>query len=290
MRLLGDDVLRSGRRHPRAEDHVRHAVGDHRRSRRPGPDDRAPRIANPRPIARLEERTRHPRRVDRDIRRYRGRGSRRQEVRSRPPECSSHSPLCCSGCRPARWWAVTGSAHPARNRPLPADAVLRGCLQGLGLLKADVARDGWTHEMVGRALTVFRDRRRGRARAARGPDDGRSRCRRRGPGSSRSGRGFCPASVRSSRRRPPLTPSPGSWPTARRRNRAPRMALGEIRESLLVFNAAHYSRNGELDIAALDAALENGETALRRMRFATRWPVRTADALAKSVGRRGAAA
>ena len=68
-----------------------------------------------------------------------------------------------------------------------------------------------------------------------------------------------------------------------------RMALGEIRESLLVFNAAHYRRNGQLDVTALDAALDHGETALRRVRLSTRWPVRAADALAKSVGRRGAA-
>ena len=52
------DVLRSGRRHPRAEDHVRHAFGDQRRSRRPGSGDCAPRVADARPIARLEERTR----------------------------------------------------------------------------------------------------------------------------------------------------------------------------------------------------------------------------------------
>ena len=76
---------------------------------------------------------------------------------------------------------------------------------------------------------------------------------------------------------------------ARRRPRALRMALDEIRESLLVFNAAHYRRNGQLDISALDTALARGETALRRIRFTTRWPVRTADALVKSVGRRGAA-
>jgi len=69
-----------------------------------------------------------------------------------------------------------------------------------------------------------------------------------------------------------------------------RMALDEIRESLIVFNAAHYRRNGQLDVTSLDAALDQGETALRRMRFSARWPVRTADALAKSVGSRGGTA
>ena len=45
---------------------------------------------------------------------------------------------------------------PTKKHPLPADAVLRGCLEGLGLLKSDVAREGWTDEMVGRALTLLR--------------------------------------------------------------------------------------------------------------------------------------
>jgi len=178
---------------------------------------------------------------------------------------------------------------PAKKRPLPAHAVLRGCLQGVGLLKSDVAREGWTEEMVGRALTLFRIAGAvalGRRVAQTVVDrdvDGRT-----GQLKVRKGR--------LSRKRTLVSAPTTADAIARQlaNGTAPeprtRLALGEIRESLLVFNAAHYRRNGQLDVTALDAALDHGETALRRMRFSTRWPwpIRTADALVKSVGRRGA--
>jgi hypothetical protein len=180
---------------------------------------------------------------------------------------------------------------PAKKRSLPAHAVLRGCLQGLGLLKADVAREGWTDEMVGRALTLFRIAGAvalGRRVAQTVVDrdvDGRT-----GQLKVRKGR--------LSRKRTLVSAPTTADAIARQlaNGTAPgprtRMALDEIRESLIVFNAAHYRRNGQLDVTALDAALDHGETALRRMRFSTRWrwPIRTADALVKSVGRRGAEA
>jgi hypothetical protein len=177
---------------------------------------------------------------------------------------------------------------PAKKRSLPAHAVLRGCLQGVGLLKADVAREGWTDETVGRALTLFRIAGAvalGRRVAQTVVDrdvEGRT-----GQLKVRKGR--------LSRKRTLVSAPTTADAIARHlaNGTAPesriRMALGDIRESLLVFNAAHYRRNGQLDVTALDAALDHGEAALRRMRFSTRWPVRTADALVKSVGRRGAA-
>jgi len=177
---------------------------------------------------------------------------------------------------------------PTKKRPLPVDAVLRGCLQGLGLLKSDVAREGWTDEMVGRALTLLRiagavalGRRVAQTMVDRDVE-GRT-------GQLKVRKGIL------SRKRALVSASTTADAISRQlaNGMAPaprtRMALGEIRESLLVFNAAHYRRNGQLDITALDAALDHGETALRRVRFATRWSVRTADALVKSIGRRGAA-
>jgi hypothetical protein len=56
-----------------------------------------------------------------------------------------------------------------------------------------------------------------------------------------------------------------------------------------VFSAARYSRNGHLDTSALDAALDNGAAAIRRLRVTKLWPVRKADALAKSVSELGGA-
>lgn len=177
---------------------------------------------------------------------------------------------------------------PPKKHPLPADAVLRGCLEGLGLLKSDVAREGWTDEMVGRALTLLRiagavalGRRVAQTMVDRDVE-GRT-------GQLKVRKGIL------SRKRALVSASTTADAISRQlaNGMAPaprtRMALGEIRESLHVFNAAHYRRNGQLDITALDAALDHGETALRRVRLSTRWPVRAADALVKSIGWRGAA-
>lgn len=177
---------------------------------------------------------------------------------------------------------------PTKKRPLPAAAVLRGCLQGLGLLKSDVAREGWTEEMVGRALTLFRIA----GAVALGRRVAQTMVDRDVEG--RTGQLKVRKGILSRKRTLVSAPTTADAIARQLANgMAPeprtRMSLGEIRESLLVFNAAHYRRNGQLDSTALDAALDHGETAVRRMRFSTRWPVRTVDALVKSVGRRGAA-
>ena len=177
---------------------------------------------------------------------------------------------------------------PTKRRPLPAAAVLRGCLQGLGLLKSDVAREGWTDEMVGRALALLRIA----GAVALGRRVAQTTVDRDVEGRT----GQLKVRKRILSRKRTLVSAPTTADAIARQlanGTAPaprlRMALGEIRESLLVFNAAHYKRNGQFDITALDTALARGETALRRLRFTKRWPVRAADALAKSVGRRGAA-
>ena len=63
--------------------------------------------------------------------------------------------------------------------------------------------------------------------------------------------------------------------------------LEGIRESLRVFSAARYGRNGNLNAELLDQALEEGGNALRRLRVAALWPVRTAGAPAKSAAALG---
>ena len=55
-----------------------------------------------------------------------------------------------------------------------------------------------------------------------------------------------------------------------------------MQESLNTFRAARYGRNGQLDTAALDAAFERGTDALKKLRVANLWPVRTAGALART--------
>ena len=98
-------------------------------------------------------------------------------------------------------------------------------------------------------------------------------------------KGILLASARSFRRRPPLAPSQAAGRRRRPRQPRTRVALGEIRESLLVFNAAHYRRNGQLDITAstplwLTAKRHCDACDSRRGgRFArrTRWSSRSAD-------------
>jgi hypothetical protein len=63
--------------------------------------------------------------------------------------------------------------------------------------------------------------------------------------------------------------------------------LEGIRESLRIFSAARYGRNPNLNAEVLDQALEDGGNALRRLRVAALWPVRTVDALAKSAAALG---
>lgn len=64
-----------------------------------------------------------------------------------------------------------------------------------------------------------------------------------------------------------------------------RMPLEELSESLRVFAAARYSRSGGLDVSALDAALDTGTRALRRLYAMIQWPARTADALSCAAAR-----
>ncbi len=65
--------------------------------------------------------------------------------------------------------------------------------------------------------------------------------------------------------------------------------LEDVLESLRAFETARYSRNGEVDAATLDSALDRAADVVARLRATTRWPARTAEAFAQTVGRlRGA--
>jgi len=176
-----------------------------------------------------------------------------------------------------------GQRAAAVARPLPLGTVLGGCLRGIGRLKSDVAREGWTPELAGRALTVFRIAGAvalGRPVAQTLVDidvpgrEGQLVLRK---GILRPRRALVSAPTRANATARPLANANGKGPGPRTQ-----AMLEDIRASLHVFNAVRYSRNGHVDTTALDAALDNGATAIRRLRFAKRWPVRTAGALAKS--------
>lgn len=180
---------------------------------------------------------------------------------------------------------------PAAAPTLPAGAVLRGCLRETARLKSEVARDGWTPERAGRALAAFRI---AGAVALERPvahtlvemtvqtREGQLTLRK---GIFRPKRALLSAPVTSDTiDRQRANGNPGI--AANAGNRSPGGRAGEtledIRKALLVFSTARYARNSHLDNVALDQALDDGHTAVRRLRFAMLRPVRAAEALAKS--------
>jgi hypothetical protein len=60
------------------------------------------------------------------------------------------------------------------------------------------------------------------------------------------------------------------------------VSLKQLGEALQVFGAARYGRDGQIDAAALDSALHEGASAVRRLRVNTLWPVRTVQSIARS--------
>jgi hypothetical protein len=172
---------------------------------------------------------------------------------------------------------------PAATRPLPAGFVLRGCLRAASRLREEVARDGWTGELAGRALTVFRI---ASAIALGRPvsqdivdlhvaaRDGQLALRK---GLLRPKHAVVSTSTTPGTIARALSHGSGAGPNPRTQ-----VLLAELRESLVVLRAARYGRDGRLDTTALDTALERGTSALKKLRVATLWPMRTAGALAKS--------
>ncbi len=172
---------------------------------------------------------------------------------------------------------------PSAERALPLRAVLRGCARSAAAIRAEVARDGWTGELAGRALAVFRIASAvalGRpvaqevVRAHVAPGDGQLAVRK---GLFRPKRALISTSTTSGTIARTLEDANGRRPSPRAE-----LLLNDLQESLNTFRAARYGRNGQLDTAALDAAFEQGVSALKKLRVANLWPVRTAGAVART--------
>ena len=172
---------------------------------------------------------------------------------------------------------------PLAVRPLGLGAVLRGCLRSTSALRDEVAREGWTSELVGRAQSVLRIATAvalGRPVAQQvvdanvEPSDGQVAVRK---GRFRPKRALISTSATSGTIARALESENGRRPNARTA-----VLLNELQESLVTFRTARYGRNGQLDASALDAALEQGTEALKKLRAANRWPARTARALART--------
>jgi hypothetical protein len=179
---------------------------------------------------------------------------------------------------------------PAAARPLPLGFVLRGCLRAASNIREQVARDGWSQDLAGRALTVFRIASAvalGRPVAQQIVDrhitahEGQLALRK---GIFRRKIALISTSTTSGTISRSIGDVNNLPPNARTQ-----ALLTILSESLVVFRGARYGREGQLDTTALDAALENGTDALKRLRFAKLWPMRTAGALVRSTSGVGGA-
>lgn len=182
------------------------------------------------------------------------------------------------GLAGVRVWGRSRERTGAARRPLAVPAVLAGCLGAARRLRSDVARDGWSPELVVRAVTMFRI---GAAvlsghRVAQTVVDSNVPAR---EGQLALRRGL----VRPKHALLSAPTTPKSMATRRDgTGDANGNRFGEIQHSLEVFSAARYSRDGQLDTTALDNALDAGTRAIRRLRVARLWPARTATRLARS--------
>jgi hypothetical protein len=184
---------------------------------------------------------------------------------------------------------------PQAVRPVPVPSQLRGCLKSLAEIRGEAARGGWTPQLTSRALASLRIAAAlalGRGVAQQYVDA--DALERPGQLAVRTGifrrkRALLSAATTSSamtRRLGDVTLS--SRTSSRTRGAQTRVNLQQISDALQAFSAANYGRAAEPDASSLTSALDGAIAAIRRLRFRTMWPLRTADAVARSISGFGA--
>lgn len=159
-------------------------------------------------------------------------------------------------------------------RTLPARTVLGGCLAELARLKTDSTRDGWTPELAGRALAVFRlagalALGRPIAQAIVDVDEPQ----REGQIAVKTGLLGNKRALVSGAATVSAIGRALSGPNASRLNPGTKVMLEEIRDSIVAFNSVRYGRNGQAETAELDRVLDNGVPIVRRLRWQRLWPL-----------------
>jgi len=168
-------------------------------------------------------------------------------------------------------------------RKLPVPSVLGSCLDTISGVASDASKTGWSPDLARRAGAAMRIAgavalERPVAQNFVGPDavehDGQVTVRK---GWIRPRRVLLSASVTSRA----IASHLGN---GRRIRPATRVRLESISDALGVFGAASYGRNGgQPDSSALDAAVESSKDVIRGLRTSARWPMRTANAVMRSV-------
>lgn len=163
---------------------------------------------------------------------------------------------------------------PVRTPAVSEATLMRACLHEIGRLKLEVAREGWTPERAGSALTVLRI---GSAVAMGRPvaqipidtavpaRDGQLAVRK---GVLARERIVVSAPITSEAIKRYRVHTNGQAPNGRTQ-----AIIDDLGKSLVAFSAVRYGRNGSIDPAGLNLALENGRTALQRLRLATLWSI-----------------
>jgi hypothetical protein len=153
-------------------------------------------------------------------------------------------------------------------RPLPPRVVLRGCLLGIRRLETAVMRDGWTPELTAGALAVFR------VVGALAIQKPVAQAQVRRDGQTREGQLMLRSGFVRPKRWVVSAPTTAKAMAEAECNEdltrgrgASQATVEKIQDTLRVFDAARYNRDGELNTTDLDAALERGLNGTRGLRF-----------------------
>ena len=172
---------------------------------------------------------------------------------------------------------------PAIEKTIPVRTVLGSCAREIDRVRAEGMRDGWTSTLAARALAPFRV---AGAIALQQPvaqtwvavdtpaRDGQLALRH---GLLRRRHALVSASMTAEAIDRLRTARNGGRPTD-----AGQHIVDPIREALAALNAVRYGRVGEVDVQALDRTLDNGRSAVHRLRMTRLWPARALAALSKS--------
>jgi hypothetical protein len=171
---------------------------------------------------------------------------------------------------------------PKQIRPLPTPSLLRGCLRELDAVRAEAAGAGWTPELRARAMAALR--------VAAAVAIGKPVAQQFVNGEARERAGQLAVRTGVVRRKRAILSAATTPGTIARglnnghvRGAQARVNAEQISDALRVFSAASYGRTAPPESSALNGALDSAVAAIRKVRVGTLWPMRTAQAVARSL-------